>query len=246
MKGQVSVFVIIGITAVVVVSLILLFVNADKLKLINSSHETDYTKQAKPVTDYVNQCLNKIGLSAMKKLGEQGRLYPNVYIAAKDRKIAYFYFRGKGYFPEKDELEKEFSDYIKENIRECINDFSETNLVVEDKGKGIILKSKIDDKKIIVEMTYPLNVYFGAKIIPIESFKTEIKTEFSGMYGLSEKIYTETEKNPDWISLDSLQDTGYKIRLIKVDANTLVYEISDEKGLNDAPFKYTFAVKYGM
>jgi hypothetical protein len=246
MKGQVSVFVIIGIVAVVLASSIILMMNAGMLDILTSSHNTDYTRLSKPVKDYVNGCLNKVSLSALEKLGEQGRLYPDVYIAAKDRKVAYFYFRGKGYFPEKEVLEEELSNYAEENIKKCIKDFSETNYLVEDRGEGITVKSTIEDRKLVVEMSYPINVYYESKIIPVENFKTEIKTDFLGIYVLSEKIYYETKKNPDWISLEPVQDSKYGIRLIKVDANTLVYVISDEKGLNDAPFRYTFAVKYGM
>jgi hypothetical protein len=246
MKGQVSIFIIIGIVAIIILSFLIIQINDDKLNLINTEHEVDYSKLAQPATDYANACLNKVSLEAMSKLGQQGAIYPNVYIATNDRKIAYFYFKGKGYFPEKEAIEEQFSDYLKENIKSCINDFSDTKLIVEDKGQGITVKTSIDDKKISVEMIYPINVYFETKVIPLEKFNTVVKTDFSEVHTIAEKIIMETKNNPEWINLESLQDIRYDIRLIKVDSNTLVYEITDEKGLNDKPFKYTFAVKYGL
>jgi hypothetical protein len=246
MKAQATVFIIIGIVAILILSFIIIQINRDKLNIINTEHETDYSKLAQPVSDYANACLNRISIEAMSMLGEQGIIYPNVYIATKDRKIAYFYFKGKGYFPQKEAIEEQVSVYVKENIRKCLNDFSDTKLIVEDKGQGIAVKTVLDDKKISIEMIYPINVYFETKVIPLEKFSKEIKTNFNEIYRVAEKIYMETKKNPEWINLESLQGTRYNIKLIKVDSNTLVYEITDEKGLKDKPFKYTFAVKYGM
>jgi hypothetical protein len=246
MKAQATVFIIIGIVAIIILSFIIIQINRDKLNIINTEHETDYSKLAQPVSDYANNCLKRISVEAMSKLGEQGVIYPNVYIATKDRKIAYFYFKGKGYFPQKEVIEGQVADYVKENIKKCLNDFSDTKLIVEDKGQGIAVKTVLDDKKISIEMIYPINVYFETKVVPLEKFSTEIKTNFNEIYMVAEKIYMETKKNSEWINLESLQDTRYNIRLIKVDSSTLVYEITDEKGLNDKPFKYAFGVKYGM
>jgi hypothetical protein len=246
MKAQATVFIIIGIVAIIILSFIIIQINRDKLDIINTEHETDYSKLAQPVTDYANACLNKVSLEAMSRLGQQGVIYPNVYIATKDRKIAYFYFKGKEYFPKKEVIEEQVANYIKENIKKCLNDFSDTKLIVEDKGESITVKTLLDDKKLSIEMIYPINVYLETKVIPLEKFNIEIKTNFNEIFMVAEKIYMETKKNPEWINLESLQDTRYNIRLIKVDSNTLVYEITDEKGLNDKPFKYTFGVKYGM
>ncbi len=245
-RGQISILIITGLVALIILSFIIFKMYYEKTEIITSSHEKDYSRQVKPVTDYANSCLDKVSMLAMSKLGEQGTIYPNVYLASNDRKISYFYFKKKGYFPQKITLENQFSEYVKENIKTCLNDFSDTKFVVEDVGEGILINSKIEDEKIVVEMTYPLNVYYESKIIPIEKFSAEINTGFSGMYDLSEMIFLETEKNPDWINLGSLQDTKYKVRLIKVDFNTLVYEISDDNGLEGKPFKYTFAVKYEL
>jgi hypothetical protein len=245
-KAQVTAFIIIGIAALLVISVIIWKVYSDRITLLIASQDADYSKKVGPVVIYADACISKVGLSAMSKLGEQGTIYPNIYIATKDRKISYFYFRGNGYFPSRQNLEDQISDYVRDNIKGCLRDFSETGFVVEDVGKGIQVKSSIADDRLQIEMSYPLNVYYESKIVHLEKFNTEIKTEFSGIYDLSEKIYSETKKNPDWINLESLQDSKYKVRLIKVDENTLVYEISDEKGLVSKPFRYTFAIKYDI
>jgi hypothetical protein len=104
-KTQISLFFIIGITLVLVIALILVKINQDKIKELltqtpdettnGTNQEIVYDEKIKPVVTQVENCMKDSLIGAMKIIGDQGELEPSSYLASKNTKIAYFYFKGK-------------------------------------------------------------------------------------------------------------------------------------------------------
>ena len=93
-------------------------------------------------------------------------------------------------------------------------------------------------------MVHPMVIYVKGQEYKINEIKTRIWLNFLEIYEISKDIVQDTQDNPDWIDFDFIEDTDYEIRLIKVDEQTLVFEIYDENGLENTPYRYRFAVKY--
>jgi hypothetical protein len=243
-KSQISLFVIIGLVVLIVAVFLIIKINQDRLNQIKLQGETENPK-LQPVVRFVNDCLELKTKEALIKLGEQGLIYPDAYLASKNTKIAYFYFKGRNYFPKKEAIEKEVSDYVIENMKSCTGDFSKIGFTVDDSYEKMKAEIVFDEKRLNISTSYPMKILLGEEEAYLEKFSIEVKINLNGIYNAAEKIYKETEQNSETINLDFLKDLPFEIRLIKIDKNTLVYEILDSKyGLENKPYKYRFAVKY--
>lgn len=232
-KAQISIFVIIGIIIVIITGLVVYRINQNRLKQLQLS--LPEREKIRPVIDYVDACIEKTTVNALTKLGDQGIIYPSVYLASKNTKISYFYFQGKNYFPDIKEINKQISQHIKENIKSCVNDFSETEFAVEDSSSKITAESFLKEDYINVTINYPITVFTEGQEILIKEFSANIKTNLREMHKAAENIVLETKRNPNEINLESID---YEIKLTKIDKSTLVYEIIDKNS------RYRFAVKY--
>ena len=231
-KSQISIFVIIGIIVIIITGFVVYKINQNRLKQLKlSMPERD---KIKPVLEYVDTCIKETTNNALTKLGDQGVIYPNVYLASKNTKIAYFYFQGKNYFPEMNEINKQISQYVKENIMQCTGDFSATKFAVEDNPK-ISAESFFKDDYINVTLNYPLTIFTEGKEISVKEFSVNVKTNFCDIYRTARNIVLETKRNPTEINLENID---YEIKLTKIDKSTLVYELIDNN------YRYRFAVKY--
>ena len=241
-KAQISIFVIIGIVIIIITGIVVYKINQNRLKQIQLS--LPEREKIRPVIEYVDECIEQTTINALSKLGDQGLIYPTVYLASKNRKISYFYFQGKNYFPDIKEINKQISQYVKENIKPCTGDFSQTKFAVEDSYTKIETTSFFTDEFINISISYPMKVFTDGQEILIKEFSIKLNTNFVDIHKVSEKIYLETKKNPGEVNLDFINQQPYDMKLIKIDKSTLVYEINDARGLENKNYRYRFAVKY--
>lgn len=246
-KGQVSFFVIIGLVILIISGFIYIKFNQDKIDAIRNQMNPDDPK-TKPVKKHIEQCLLETGVAAMKKLGDQGLIYPDAYISTKNADVAYFYFKGKGYFPQSIALvEKDVSGYVMENIIPCLDKFARAGVTLEKDVSKMAAYTEFRDREMNLTIILPVKASIGGEEYDLEKFSVKIETGYKSMYSLSEKIYASTKDSPEWINLEFAKDYDYDIKLIKIDKITLIYEITDNTyGLENKPFRYRFAVKYGL
>jgi len=229
-RAQISIFVIIGIIIVIIMGFVVFRINQNRLKQLQLS--LPEREKIRPVIEYVDDCIKETTENALTKLGDQGVVYPSTYLASKNTKISYFYFQGKNYFPDIKEINKQLSQYVKENIKLCTGDFSATKFAVEDTLK-ITAESFFKEDYVNLTITYPITVFIEGREILIKEFSANTKTNFIELYDVAEDIVKETIRNPNQINLNYDKD----IKLTKIDKSTLVYEIIDNN-------RYRFAVKY--
>ena len=84
-KAQISIFVIIGIVIIIITGIVVYKINQNRLKQIQLS--LPEREKIRPVIEYVDECIKKTTVNALTKLGDQGLIYPTVYLASKNRKI---------------------------------------------------------------------------------------------------------------------------------------------------------------
>jgi hypothetical protein len=246
-KGQIVVFVIIGLVTVLLVSFFLFKLNqstTDELK-----HQKLGDSDLSPISGYITMCLEKTSKDAVVKLGEEGRLYSDAYLKSSSEKIAYFYYKGDGYFPATiDVIEDDLSRFIKENLFSCIGDYKFLGYDISDDKEKLRVSSSFSKESLDISLFYPVKVKKGNSEITITDFSSKVKIDFNQIYELSKKIYSKTKQDPDWIDMGFLlEQKDYKIRLIKVSDDTIVYEITDKTGkVDDHEYSYRFAVKYNM
>ena len=98
-RGQITIIIIIGLIIAAGIGLAVFLI----------PHGSAPASDKDPVS-HVETCLRSAAFSGIELLGKQGMIYPKAYIASQDDKIAYYYFRGKSFFPEKKDLEEELTE----------------------------------------------------------------------------------------------------------------------------------------
>ncbi|MBN2423355.1 hypothetical protein JXB41_09090 [Candidatus Woesearchaeota archaeon] len=245
-RAQLTLMIIMGLVILLVVVVVVFNIYfSGKRQIINE--QPDDIQKLSPVKNYVEQCLQTTAKQALIKLGKQGRIYPSLFLQSDDEIITYFYYRGEGFFPASiDVLEQDVSTYIEQNIGYCINDFSLFAYEINHEKENMNILTNINEKDVTVLMKYPLTVDFDDTQLSISDFNVKLNLNFLDIYELANEIFTKTMHEPEWIDIEFLSKQAYEIRLIRINSNTLVYEINDKKGIDGEDFIYRFAMKYVM
>ena len=244
-KSQITVFIIIGIIVIVLIGMLSYFA-LNKNKRDIREERPDLIDTA-PVKSFVDSCIKNTAKDALLILGKQGRIYPDVYLESKTKKISYYYYKGDGFFQTKiSSVEEDVSRYVKENIGQCL-DFDSLPYDISENKKSIRVHSRFDSDKMALELEYPLEIIVGNSVAKLSDFSAEVDIRFIPIYELSKEIYIKTKQEPQWLDMEFLFRQDYKIRLLRISEDTLIYEITDDNyGLENEAYLFRFAVKYRM
>jgi hypothetical protein len=246
-KGQVTVFIIIGFLVASIIGLVVWKISS-LTKASVADEGTIEPSKLNPVNTYVEMCLGTVGNDAMAILGKQGRIYPKTYMQSASSSVSYFYYKGQGLFPyDIGTLEADVSRYVKENIKECLDDFSGFDYEFTTRDNELKVTTSFNEEDAVLMLDYPITVKIGSARKTLKSFNSRINIKFMPIYDLSRQIYQKTQSDPEWLDVDFLaEQEDYDIKLVKVSSDTMMYEITDSSGMNSKPFTYRFAMKYDL
>jgi len=106
-------------------------------------------------------------------------------------KVPYwFYVSGNGIankqMPSQSEIEKQISEWLEEEISDCIPNIESTDMIFE--GNPSVTTS-ITDNSVNLEIYFPLKVTKGESTSIIEKHSTSVKTKFGSLYSDAKKIF---------------------------------------------------------
>lgn len=199
MRGQASIFIIVGIVVVILASLFFVKMKYEPVTIGNNAR----------LEKYMKDCLRSVVYDGLGEIGTQGMINPVTYLASDEFKIAYLYFKGKSYMPKLESFEEQLKGYVSENILSCDPELQ------NELGKPNVVVSLEDD--VDVTLSYP-----DLEVNEI------VKINFRDFYEQSSIIIDNTLKDPDWIYLDELASNGFSAKIIRVDKYTLIYLLKKE------------------
>ncbi len=243
-RAQLTIFIIAAILVLILGGVIAYFqYNKNKEQI-----EIQQPADLKQVSSFISQCVKETAKTGLIKLGQQGRLYPDVYMESSNTKIAYYYYKGQGHFPTKiTVVEEELSRYIKENINSCINDFSAFGYDFDSDFSAFQASTEFNENDVTIQVNYPLEVSLDDKKTTLSSYHAKIKLKYLPIYELTKQIYQNIKNEPGWLDISFLSEQPYDIRIIKVSDDTLVYELTDTIfGIEDQPYTFRFGIKYKL
>jgi hypothetical protein len=243
-RAQVSIFLVLGIAILLITGIAAFYIYSSKKPISEQPVDQAVISQ---VNNFVLSCLNQESKNALSLLGSQGRIYPAAFAATTSEKIAYFYYKGDGYFPSDISFhENDIARYVTENMPLCLNEFKDFPYEVTVQPKKVKISARFNVMDMSVSAIYPVNVKVGNSEATLSNFNTKINIKFNPIYDISKNIYQKTKEDPEWIDVDYLyEQNDYSIRLVQLDQSTLVYEIKDMKyGLDNNAWSYRFAMKF--
>lgn len=248
-KGQVTIFVILGI--LVVAGVILFFALKG-----NIGEERQIPQEAEPVQIYVQNCLDEVSKDIIEKVGFSGGFYEHQGITNKDR-IPYFIYEEQKVMPPLNFTEKEISKAIEQRLSFCIQDFysfSEYNI----KQGKIKAKTSINENETIIQLNYPIEIRKGDFNYTLRKFDSSIDVRLGTIYDSVEYLidkemyFLSTE--PDygfnsicWVCFEDLaKNNGLNMEIYPDwDNEEILYVVEDNfSQINNKPFEFWYVNKY--
>ena len=232
-KGQITVFVVLGILLLLALVLVVLF---QKEVIVFKPEELIPTEKGK-ITNFITSCIDQIGEEAIYTLGLQGgyleipsQISADAYqhLQLTPYNLVPYWARGESKrIPTLDEIKADLDRRIENELRICLMDreaFQESYEIIE--KSGITANTEIVDQKVIFNVRWNLEIQNkgGEKITELIDYTAESNIKLKRAYETAKAI-VDTEMNQkklerltiDMISLehDQLPVAGVEISCSK-------------------------------
>jgi hypothetical protein len=197
-RGQITLFVIIGILLLFSVGLFLYLKN----KTTIFQPEIVVPPELMPMKNYIEGCMRTLAEEGIVTLGQQSGYVripvdiertPSSYVSVDPFnlvKMPYWYYRGEDRIPSLEYIRDEISRYINDNLLICIDNLSVFRDAYEIETGKLKVTTTLADKSVVVEAHYPLDVKSKQEIkrTKIKKFRVEIPVRLKSVYELASKI----------------------------------------------------------
>lgn len=247
-KGQVTIFIIIGI---LVVGLVLLFL----LVFNNQENSKDpIFIEVKPVNDFVQECFETTSKEALYFIG----LHGGYYIPPEESTIfgvPYYIYSSQSRIIPEEKIEFEISRFIEESLPLCLKEFESFPEFEIEKGEPKAT-TEIGQDSVFIDLNYLIKMTQGESVYFLEEFESEIPVRLDIVYEVCEFITNYGLENPGKVCLSCLLDLEAEKQVqinMQSSDEAVVYEIVDEKSTLDIfeiegfqleNYKFRFAIKY--
>lgn len=225
LKGQVSIFVVIGIVIISVIGIGVYFyggaIGSQDLKF-------------EEVHNYVQNCLEEVSSDSVNFVSSQGGYYvPTNSIYYYPYLVQVYMDGSKVYVPSKVLVESQISKYIENNIDSCIGDFNEFN-GLNVSFDGVEVESSIYDSEVKVNSKIFVSVSNGEESENFEDFDYIVKnTKILDMIELSNFIVEEESKHKGSVCFSCLNGVyeryGVSVDVLEGNNSDIVYVVYDNE-----------------
>ena len=250
-KSQVSLFIIFG--GIILIAVIFLsYISSDIIKADVKS-EVDYIttitpSSLQPIVLSIYSCTEQIAKDAVVYVGLHGGYYnvpePKVTYFWDD--YAYYLYEGKNTMPSKKIIEEQISNYIIEQLPECIDGLSGFQGVTIE-GKIESVYSSIGKDKVLVNVNYPINIYKSDSRTQIPELRAEVPVRLDTIYEIASNITKEKIAN-NAVCVDCLIDLASMnnvfIDILAYKNDTLIFTIFDNTSkIDEVDYIFSFSTK---
>jgi len=241
-RGQITVFIIVGL-----IVLMTYFLLSQYRK--ESIEETEVIiPELIPVQQYVMTCTKTIGQEALDIIGLNGGYiyFPiriendaSTYLQSSpigDLKNPYWWYNNIQSVPEISFMESQISDYVKQYIGNCIDNFSAFYNQYEVIGLGQFdVVTEIGEEDVTIKTIYPIEVKdkFNKTLAELQKFPVVIPVRLKQVHDFAKQILEGEGRDAfierKIIDLISLDDSGIPTTGIDVSCGSKRWEIADVK-----------------
>jgi len=239
-KGQITVFIIIGIIFLAVVLLIFLIVPGYvKLPFLVSSEEDS-------VKNFVSSCIMPTAVQGIKLAGLQGGYInvPENSLAADYSTVAYYYNNGEVTVPTKEKIETEISYFIDNTINLCLKNLS----VFEEQGYlvsmgNIIAYTLIRENDVVIKLDLPITIEKAGKLTRVNDYSETVPIRLGHVHDIATLITQKTFEEPEFVDMTFISSFDVKVDILPQEKGKFVYSIIDSKSaIENESYIFLFAV----
>lgn len=211
-RGQVTVFVIIGIVVVAAVGIALYLSRGPSDGV---SEEVSLPLEVRDIYSYISSCVERTANEALQVIGMQGgyievedelpsniinKFTSSLEILNSGSNVAYWYYEKSNGIrvsnvPTLANIQRQIESYIDENLKKCsdLTRFENHGYIFN--AANVVSEVEIGDEKTIVNINYPVKVYFKGSEFDIQNFRTTINSNFGRLYKVARAVYDSEERN---------------------------------------------------
>jgi hypothetical protein len=191
-KGQVTVFIIIGLVLLIVIGLVF-YIYGGKLRT-KTDVKFDAT-QVEPLKNYIEECIEKEGSEVIRMVAEGGgKVNPGFVYWYDGKKFSYLCY-STGFKPcenkvpfVRKEAGSEMSAELVERVKRCVNLDS-----LRKEGYGVQegemnLQAEVNDYSVLVTLDYPLTISKGGSVISERKFVHNFETPLGRLADIAMEI----------------------------------------------------------
>ncbi len=245
-RGQVTLFIIIGIIILVVIALsFFIYNNSIKEQLTPEQEEAFLASQLEPINALIDSCIARIASDGVGILRDNaGYLTPlTTSLSYNGDNINYLVYKDEAnpnkVNPESN-IKLELADYIKTRFKRECNLDSIKDIKINKNYNNLSINLELEDNGIQVNLNFPLTLIKGNSESTISKFNTKVNSEFGLIYKYLIDITTkELQTGTFDLTKYQLQNPSIKVFRNNLNLNQAVYTITTN---NEKEF-IIFAVK---
>ena len=246
-RGQVTVFIIVGIVVLATVLGILILNSSISKKTAGNQLEQIRNPLAAPVYNYIQSCIYQTGKDAAIYVGEHGGYYELPVIADLKFYLPYYFYEEQNKMPSKVIVEQELSKYIVHELPFCLKNFeSFEELGYEISYSEIETITTILPDKVIFNIDFPVTVKRENKEVLLKLFYAEIPIRIGEVHGLISEFMEIQQENTINICISCLNNLAFennlKAEMYFVRENDYLFKLIDLE--SEEVFEYNFINKY--
>jgi hypothetical protein len=236
-KGQVSVFIIVGIF--LVLAIVALFFLRKPV--------TTISPDVMPIHNFMQECIMQTGEYAIFQIGQTGGYYIPVEKSTLLGAAIYF-DQGRNLIPSKQKIENEISAYMEEMMFFCIanlEDFEGFQIISKNPKVNTIIKNN----KVVYEVDLPITIKKDRKTFYLESFEAETSVRLDMLYETIKDIVEEQFLHPEEVCVTCItriaEEKDLYFEMFDYEEGVILFSIRDENSkILEEAFEFKFAMRY--
>ena len=249
-KGQVTVFIIIGILLVAAAGAYF-YLKASEAEA--GIKPVEVTGIASAVNLFVNDCVRDTSEEAVLWIGMQGGYYkvPEPIFPFGVFDVPVFYDEGEPqHVPTAQEFGDQLGIYVSDNLDFCLNNFeSFLSQGYSFETGEITPKVLVGEKKVLFNVNYPITVRLQDASQSIDTFGAEVDVQIPKMIKTANQYLDAQADVPDAFRMKQIMDASFDNDVVTEtiefrDGFVMLNIIDPDTQIRDLNYSYIFAIKY--
>ena len=217
-RGQLAIFMIVGVLLVGLFLLIFFLVSTNK-----EVKQPQEVYSGNSIQSYVQSCIESTAKAAITHTGKQGGYYKLPLL--EEYNTPYYFYDKKSTIITKEEIEKELSSYINNELFFCLQNFQ----VFKDQGikitsQEVSTTTLLKPDSVMFDITFPVSFEVGGTKKEIVTFSTIVSHKYGTIFNNIKQFIKDQEQTPDSICITCIVEMGYKVSMIPID-DKIIFEI---------------------
>lgn len=246
-RAQVSVFMIVAITAVILLAAIMYLTQPGPAKKTTAAEMMPAATTRDAVQQFITGCLRETTEDALRIAGERGGyIYPEKtlpgYTDYQGEPVHYLYLYGRNMIPSREEVEAlQISRYISDRLEECTGDFQGFGARVSAGEPDTT--TTINDNNVLVMLKMPVTITTDRSTETMDDFTASVPVRLGHLMDIAGVLIDSAVLNPNWVDLDYLGEIDAKVELYVSGEDETVYKVIDPQSrLGGEPYSFQFAM----